>query len=69
MKGSMRKLGWRDATYTDSTPKLHIGDSAFEDWFQQQPFATLAGIKQTCRDAYAAGMGDPLVTYAVPPEA
>jgi hypothetical protein len=68
MKGFMSKLGWRDATYTDSTPKLHVGSSAFEDWFQQQPFATQTGVKQMCRDAYAAGMGDPLVTYAkIPP--
>jgi hypothetical protein len=52
--------------YKDSTPKLNVGWSAFEDWFQQQPFATQAGIKQLCRDSYAAGMGDPLVTYAQP---
>ena len=53
-------------TYKDSTPELNVGNSAFEDWFQQQPFALVAGIKQMCRDSYAAGMGDPLVTYAVP---
>lgn len=53
--------GMRQATYADSTPHLHIGDSAFEDWFQQQPFACQPGIKQIARDAYAAGMGDPLV--------
>lgn len=52
--------------YHDSTPKLHVGNSAFEDWFQQQPFATQTGIKQMCRDSYAAGMGDPLVTYITP---
>lgn len=61
-------IGMRDATYKDSTPKLHVGDSAFEDWFQAQPFATQTGVKQMCRDSYAAGMGDPLVTYATPPE-
>jgi len=54
-------VGMRQATYADSTPHLHIGDSAFEDWFQQQPFACQPGIKQIARDAYAAGMGDPLV--------
>lgn len=59
-------FGMRDRLYKDSTPKLKVGDSAFEDWFQQQPFATQSGIKQPCRDAYAAGMGDPLVTYALP---
>lgn len=52
--------------YADSTPKLNVGHSAFEDWFQQQPFATQIGVKQMCRDSYAAGMGDPLVTYAHP---
>lgn len=55
------QLALREALYTDSTPHLHIGDSAFEDWFQQQPFACQPGIKQIARDAYAAGMGDPLV--------
>lgn len=54
-------------SYKDSTPKLNVGDSAFEDWFQHQEFATQGDrIKQICRDSYAAGMGDPLVTYAVP---
>lgn len=60
-------IGWRDGAYRDSTPLLHVGDSAFEDWFQAQPFATQTGIKQMCRDSYAAGMGDPLVTYAAAP--
>jgi hypothetical protein len=59
-------VGWRDLKYEDSTPKLSVGNSAFEDWFQSQPFATQVGIKQMCRDSYAAGMGDPLVTYAAP---
>lgn len=57
-------IGMRDKLYKDSTPLLYVGDSAFEDWFQQQTFATVPQIKQFCRDAYAAGMGDPLVTYA-----
>jgi hypothetical protein len=56
-------IGMRDAKYKDSTPLLHVGSSAFEDWFQSQPFATQGGIKQISRDSYAAGMGDPLVTY------
>ncbi len=59
-------IGMRDAGYKDSTPLLHVGNSAFEDWFQAQPFATQSGIKQISRDSYAAGMGDPLVTYATP---
>ena len=54
--------------YKDSTPKLNVMHSAFEHWFQAQPFATQSGIKQMCRDSYAAGMGDPLVTYAEPEE-
>jgi hypothetical protein len=56
-------MSW-NLNYIDSTPTLNVMHSAFEDWFQQQPFATLEGIKQLCRDSYAAGMGDPLVTYA-----
>jgi hypothetical protein len=56
-------VSW-NTNYTDSTPKLSVSDSAFEDWFQAQPFATQTGVKQMCRDSYAAGMGDPLVTYA-----
>lgn len=61
---ALAKLGWRGAgAYVDSTPLLHVGDSAFEDWYQQHPKAC-TGDKQLARDAYAAGMGDPLVTYA-----
>lgn len=61
--------GMRQGMYYDSTPKLHVGSSAFENWFQSQPFACACadGIKQISRDSYAAGMGDPLVTYAVQP--
>lgn len=62
-------IGWRDGVYVDSTPLLHVGNSAFEDWFQGQPFATQQGIKQISRDSYAAGSGDPLVTYATRPAA
>jgi hypothetical protein len=54
----------RNTKYSDSTPKLSVGNSAFEDWFQSQPFATQTGIKQMCCDSYAAGMGDSLFTYA-----
>ena len=50
-----------EPVYKDSAPHLHVGDSAFESWFQAQPFATQTGIKQISRDSYAAGMGDPLV--------
>ena len=48
----------------DSTPKLHVGDSSFEEWYQTYPRQGIS--KQVARDAYAAGMGDPLVTYAQP---
>jgi hypothetical protein len=58
----VRQVSW-NLEYTDSTPKLNVMHSAFEDWYQQQPFAT-GPNKQLCRDSYAAGMGDPLVTYA-----
>lgn len=57
-------MGWRDAAYKDSTPRLHVGNSSFEDWYQAHPKAC-TGDKQLARDSYAAGMGDPLVTYAV----
>jgi len=56
-------IGMRDGKYVDSTPLLNVGNSAFEDWFQAHPKAC-TGDKQLARDAYAAGMGDPLVTYA-----
>lgn len=56
------QIGMRDRKYIDSTPQLHVGDSAFEDWFQAHPRACEGGgIKQMARDAYAAGMGDPMV--------
>lgn len=59
------QIGMRDAKYVDSTPRLHIGSSSFEDWFQAHAKAC-NGDKQLARDSYAAGMGDPLVTYAAP---
>ncbi len=49
--------------YKDSTPELHVGDSAFESWYSAYSPAH-KGDKQRARDAYAAGMGDPLVTAA-----
>lgn len=56
--------------YADSTPHLHVGESAFEDWFQrQQPFTKWGSVKQIARDAYAAGMGDPLLAGAPAQEA
>ena len=44
---------------------LHVGDSQFESWFSTYWSASLRnGSKQIARDAYAAGMGDPLVSPA-----
>jgi hypothetical protein len=48
-----------------SVPRLHVGESSFEDWYQAHPKAC-GGDKQLARDAYAAGMGDPLATHARP---
>ena len=50
-------------TYKDSTPELHIGDSAFESWYSSYSPAHKSD-KQRAGDAYAAGMGDPLVMAA-----
>ena len=50
-------------TYKDSTPELHVGDSAFESWYSTYNPAHKSD-KQRARDAYAAGMGDPLVMAA-----
>ena len=55
------------ATYKDSTPGLHVGDSAFESWYSAYNPAHKAD-KQRARDAYAAGMGDPLVTASPAPQ-
>ncbi len=49
--------------YKDSAPELHIGDSAFESWYSTYS-PVHKSDKQRARDAYAAGMGDPLVTAA-----
>ena len=43
--------------------ELRIGDSAFESWYSSYSPAHKSD-KQRARDAYAAGMGDPLVTAA-----
>lgn len=51
--------------YEDSTPHLNVGDSSFEGWYQAHPKAC-SGDKQLARDAYAAGMGDPLVAPVQP---
>lgn len=44
----------------ESLQKLHVGDSSFEGWFSEYQMAH-KGTKQIMRDAYAAGMEDPLV--------
>ena len=49
--------------YSDSTAELSVGDSLFEGWFSEYSPAN-KGTKQQMRDAYAAGMGDPLVIAA-----
>ena len=51
------------AQYKDSTPHLSVGESSFESWFESYNPAN-KGDKQRSRDAYAAGMGDPLVAPA-----
>ena len=54
--------------YKDSTPNLNVGESSFESWYDQ--YLASAPVhqenKQRLRDAYAAGMGDPLVMAAQP---
>lgn len=54
--------------YEDTTPHLSVGDSSFESWFSSYCPAN-KGDKQRARDAYAAGMGDPLVVAAPQQEA
>jgi hypothetical protein len=39
--------------------QLHVGDSSFESWYESYPRQGIS--KQVARDAYAAGMSDPLV--------
>ena len=51
------------AQYKDSTLQLSVGESSFEYWFESYNPAN-KGDKQRSRDAYAAGMGDPLVAAA-----
>ncbi len=45
---------------------LHVGDSLFESWYSDYEPAG-CGDKQRARDAYAAGMDDPLVAPAQQP--
>ena len=54
--------------YTDSTPHLKVGDSSFESWYAGYVKEGTKGLKQHCRDAYAAGMGDPLVGATPTPQ-
>jgi hypothetical protein len=49
--------------YKDSTPELHVGDSAFESWYSTYS-PVHKSDKQRASDAYAAGMGDSLVMAA-----
>ena len=49
----------------ENLDELSVGDSLFESWFSEYRPAH-KGTKQQMRDAYAAGMGDPLVA---PPQA
>ena len=50
--------------YSDSTAELSVGDSSFESWYASYVKEGTKGLKHHCRDAYAAGMGDPLVVAA-----
>ena len=45
-----------------SRKPLHVGNSLFESWYSDYD-STGCGEKQRARDAYAAGMDDPLVTH------
>ncbi len=64
LRDKLIELGWTppaaQPAYKDSTPQLSVGDSSFESWFGEYN-PTGKGDKQRSRDAYAAGMGDPLV--------
>lgn len=53
--------------YKDSITELHVGDSSFESWYSGYTKDRWDGIKQIARDAYAAGMGDPLMCAAQQP--
>ena len=55
----------RAAIAQEQESVLCVGDSSFEDWYQAHPKAC-GGDKQLARDAYAAGMGDPLVAPIKP---
>ena len=45
----------------ENLDELSVGDSLFESWYASYVKEGAKGLKQHCRDAYAAGMGDPLV--------
>jgi hypothetical protein len=46
----------------DELLAMRVGDSSFEDFYEQyHPHTLTVGIKQVARDAYAAGMEDPLI--------
>ncbi|MES2950245.1 MAG: hypothetical protein V4858_17010 [Pseudomonadota bacterium] len=46
---------------------VHVGDSDFETWYSTQT-PGYGNLKQLARDAYAAGMGDPLAAATRPQE-
>jgi hypothetical protein len=49
-----------NAALMESLKKLHVGESKFEGWFANYVMGSYS-TKQLMRDAYAAGMEDPLV--------
>ena len=55
-----------DRATRPAPPATHVGESAFESWYSTYNPAHKSD-KQRARDAYAAGMGDPLVIAATPP--
>lgn len=55
--------GWFNGRAAQGEPVRHIGDSKFESWYQAHPKAN-GGDKQLARDAYAAGMFDPVAQGA-----
>lgn len=63
---AIRKALAEQPAYKDSTPNLSVGDSSFESWYDQYLLSSPVhqATKQSMRDAYAAGMGDPLVQPA-----
>ena len=49
-------------------PRNHVGNSKFDSWYSEYN-ASGKGDKQRARDAYAAGMGDPVYLPSPPPPA